>query len=83
MESPLSSLTFNALQGRPVPDTHSANHDLARLVTRKWEIYAGDGEHYHTSSMDDRSFFLQKKEGDNLEKIVFQRDIYADLATLD
>ncbi|KAF9547426.1 hypothetical protein EC957_008436 [Mortierella hygrophila] len=82
MESPLDSLTFNALQGRPVLDTHAANHDLARLITRKWEIYAGDGEQYLTSSMDGRSFVLQKKEGDNLEKIVFQRDIYADLATL-
>ncbi|KAF9081486.1 hypothetical protein BGX29_004495 [Mortierella sp. GBA35] len=80
MESPLSFLTFNALQGRPVPETHSANHDFARLVTRKWEIYAGHGEHTHTSSMDDYSFFLQKKEGDNLEKIVFQRDVYAAFA---
>ncbi|KAG9065576.1 hypothetical protein KI688_001865 [Linnemannia hyalina] len=83
MESPLNSLTFNVLQGRPVPDTHAANYDLARLVTRKWEIYAGDEEHYHTSSMDGRSFFLQKKQDDNIEKIVFQRDIFADLATLD
>ncbi|KAG9072339.1 hypothetical protein KI688_000109 [Linnemannia hyalina] len=83
MESLLSSLTFNALQGRPVPETHSANHDLARLVTRKWEIYAGqEQEQEHTSSMNDFSFFLQKTEGDNLEKIVFQRDIYADFATL-
>ena len=77
MESPLSSLTFNALQGRPIPETHSANHDLARLVTRKWEIYAGDREQTSTSSMDDLCFFLQKKEGENFEKIVFQRDYRA------
>ncbi|KAG0196323.1 hypothetical protein BGX33_001765 [Mortierella sp. NVP41] len=82
MESPLSSLTFNALQGRPIPETHSANHDLARLVTRKWELYAGHREHIHTSSMDDLSFFLQKKKGGNLEKIVFQGDVHAAFATL-
>ncbi|KAF9125698.1 hypothetical protein BGX30_000342 [Mortierella sp. GBA39] len=82
MESPLSSLTFNALQGRPVPETHSANHDLARLVARKWEIYIGDGEQTSTSSMNDYNFLLQKMEGDNLEKIVFQRDVRAVFATL-
>lgn len=32
--------------------------------------------------MDDRSFFLPQKEGDNLEKIVIQRDVYAAFATL-
>ncbi|KAF9543468.1 hypothetical protein EC957_000829 [Mortierella hygrophila] len=77
MESPLSSLTFNALQGRPVLETHSANHDLARLVARKWEIHTGNREQTSTSSMDDFNFLLQKKEGDNLEKIVFQRDVRA------
>ncbi|KAG9071687.1 hypothetical protein KI688_005900 [Linnemannia hyalina] len=81
MESPSSSLTFNALQERPIPETHSANHDLARIIARKWEIYAGHREQYHTSSMDDDCFFLQKNEGDNLEKIVFQSDIYADFET--
>ncbi|KAG0365699.1 hypothetical protein BGX24_004000 [Mortierella sp. AD032] len=68
--------------GRPVPNTHSADHDLARLVTKKWEIYAGHEEHTSTSSMDDYSFFLQNKEGDNLEKIVFQRVGYGASATL-
>ncbi|KAK3808845.1 MAG: hypothetical protein JOS17DRAFT_796853 [Linnemannia elongata] len=77
MESPLSSLTFNLLQGRPIPDDYSANHDLARLVTRKWDIYVGDGEENGTSSLDDHSFFLHKMEGENQERIIFQRDVYA------
>ncbi|KAG0338740.1 hypothetical protein BG000_003462 [Podila horticola] len=32
--------------------------------------------------MHDCKFFLQKKEGDNLEKIVFQRDVYTVFTTL-
>ncbi|KAF9902024.1 hypothetical protein EC991_005407 [Linnemannia zychae] len=77
MVSTSSSLTFNALKGRPVLETHSANHDLARLVTRKWGIFAGHSEETGTSSMNDYNFVLKKIEGE--EKIVFQRDIYSDV----